>query len=164
MKDLNVQNVLLVCGVLVLAYALMQYTNRKGSEGLNYGLNNSPSGASENQPILGGLEGDAAVVGEGNASAGAGGDSGLMSNELMPAGDVQSQGLQSNFLSYGDMIGINTVNSSLRNPNLQLRSEPVIPPNPNACAWNMSTIGLQDQVNKEGPQPNLAAAGDAGNL
>jgi len=38
-------------------------------------------------------------------------------------GDVKDQ----NFLSASYMVGINTVGSSLKNPNLQLRSEPVIP-------------------------------------
>lgn len=45
--------------------------------------------------------------------------------QVNPAGqgDVKDQ----NFLSAGYLIGINTVGSSLKNPNLQLRSEPVIP-------------------------------------
>lgn len=45
--------------------------------------------------------------------------------QVNPAGqgDVKDQ----NFLNAGYMIGINTIGSSLKNPNLQLRSEPVIP-------------------------------------
>lgn len=45
--------------------------------------------------------------------------------QVNPAGqgDVKDQ----NFLSAGYMIGINTVGSSLKNANMQLRSEPVIP-------------------------------------
>lgn len=45
--------------------------------------------------------------------------------QVNPAGqgDVKDQ----NYLSAGYMIGINTVGSSLKNPNLQIRSEPVIP-------------------------------------
>ena len=45
--------------------------------------------------------------------------------QVNPAGqgDVKDQ----NFLSAGYMIGINTVGSSLKNANLQLRSEPVVP-------------------------------------
>lgn len=45
-----------------------------------------------------------------------------------------------NLLSSGQLIGINTVGSSLRNPNLQLRAEPPNPRNNNLCPWNMSTI------------------------
>jgi uncharacterized protein YjbI with pentapeptide repeats len=44
-----------------------------------------------------------------------------------------------NLLSAGQLIGINTVGSSLRNPNLQERSEPVIPKT-NIGPWNNSTI------------------------
>tara|TARA_B100001094_G_scaffold326648_1_gene383211 strand:+ start:12385 stop:12909 length:525 start_codon:yes stop_codon:yes gene_type:complete len=33
---------------------------------------------------------------------------------------------------------------ALRNPNLQLRADPVIPKNENACAWNTSTIGPEN--------------------
>jgi hypothetical protein len=45
--------------------------------------------------------------------------------QVNPAGqgDLQDQ----NFLTAGFQIGVNTVGSSLRNGNLQLRSEPVIP-------------------------------------
>lgn len=57
--------------------------------------------------------------------------------ELNPAGqgDMQDQ----NFLNAGYLVGINTVGSSLRNPNLQLRSEP---PNPQVpvSPWMQSTI------------------------
>jgi len=51
------------------------------------------------------------------------------------AGDIQGK----NFLSAGALIGINTIGQSLRNANLQLRSEPPCPqiqPGP----WNLSTI------------------------
>jgi len=45
--------------------------------------------------------------------------------QVNPAGqgDVKDQ----NFLSAGYLVGVNTVGSSLKNANLQLRSEPVIP-------------------------------------
>ena len=44
-----------------------------------------------------------------------------------------------NLLSAGANYGINTVGSSLRNPNLQLRSEPIIPKT-NTGPWNNTTI------------------------
>jgi hypothetical protein len=57
--------------------------------------------------------------------------------QVNPAGqgDVKDQ----NFLSAGYHVGINTVGSSLRNPNMQLRSEP---PNPQlkVSPWNQTTI------------------------
>jgi hypothetical protein len=57
--------------------------------------------------------------------------------QMNPAGqgDVQDQ----NFLTAGYHVGVNTVGQSLRNANLQLRSEP---PNPQVpvSPWNISTI------------------------
>jgi hypothetical protein len=57
--------------------------------------------------------------------------------QVNPAGqgDVKDQ----NFLTAGFHIGINTIGQSLRNANLQLRSEP---PNPKSqvSPWNQSTI------------------------
>lgn len=74
----------------------------------------------------------------------------LTPGELLPS-DANSKWAQSvpagqgslgdgNFLSAGFHVGINTVGQSLRNANLQLRSEP---PNPqiNVGPWNTSTIG-----------------------
>lgn len=56
--------------------------------------------------------------------------------DLMPSGGSS----QPDFLSAGHHIGINTIGSSLRNANLQIRSEC---PNPQniVCPWNQSTIG-----------------------
>lgn len=57
--------------------------------------------------------------------------------QVNPAGqgDVKDQ----NFLTAGMHIGVNTVGQTLRNPNLQLRSDP---PNPRAqvSPWNQTTI------------------------
>ncbi len=52
------------------------------------------------------------------------------------AGDIQGK----NFLSAGALIGVNTVGQSLRNPNLQLRSEPPCPQNNSISPWLNSTI------------------------
>ncbi len=45
-----------------------------------------------------------------------------------------------NLLNPNQLIGINTVGSSLRNANLQLRSDPVIPKTQNTGPWNQPTI------------------------
>lgn len=57
--------------------------------------------------------------------------------QMNPAGqgDVKDQ----NFLTAGYHIGVNTVGQSLRNANLQLRSEPINPQVP-VSPWNISTI------------------------
>jgi hypothetical protein len=51
------------------------------------------------------------------------------------AGDIQGK----NFLSAGALIGINTIGQSLRNANLQERSDPIIPKQ-DISPWNNSTI------------------------
>lgn len=58
-------------------------------------------------------------------------------NQNYPIGEGVLKGI--NFLSSGYHIGVNTVGQSLRNANLQLRSEP---PNPKmeTGPWNTSTI------------------------
>lgn len=54
-------------------------------------------------------------------------------------GDVKDQ----NFLTAGFHIGMNTVGQSMRNPNMQIRSDP---PNPKMALspWNQSTIEYDD--------------------
>jgi hypothetical protein len=53
-----------------------------------------------------------------------------------------------NFLIAGFNIGINTVASSLKNPNLQLRSDPYIP-RQDTGPWNQSTIMSSDLTNRK---------------
>ena len=58
-------------------------------------------------------------------------------SQLQPAGAGELQGI--NLLSAGHHIGIDTIGQTLRNANLQIRSEP---PNPQISVgpWNQSTI------------------------
>lgn len=65
--------------------------------------------------------------------------------QLNPAGqgDIRDQ----NFLTAGIHYGINTIGSSMKNPNLQLRSEPPCPQIP-VSIFNNSTI-TPDVVRKE---------------
>jgi hypothetical protein len=54
------------------------------------------------------------------------------------AGDLDSV----NLLRAGEHAGIDTVGGSLRNPNLQIRSEPANPiPDKSLSQWNIPTIG-----------------------
>ena len=56
-------------------------------------------------------------------------------SNIMPNNDLKNVQM----LSAGHHIGVNSVGSSLRNANLQLRSEPVIPQS-NIGPWNNTTI------------------------
>lgn len=59
-------------------------------------------------------------------------------------GDVN----QKNFLTAGYNIGINTVSSSMKNPNLSIRSDPYIP-RKEVGPWNQSTILPSDLTNRK---------------
>ena len=56
-------------------------------------------------------------------------------SNIMPNNDLKNIGM----LNAGHHVGVNTVGSSLRNPNLQIRSEPTIPQT-NIGPWNNTTI------------------------
>jgi hypothetical protein len=57
-------------------------------------------------------------------------------SNIMPSTDLKNIGM----LNAGHHIGINTVGSSMRNANLQIRSEPVIPQSKSVGPWNNTTI------------------------
>ena len=64
---------------------------------------------------------------------------------LNPVGNADLRNI--NLLNPSQLTGINTQGSSLRNPNLQLRSEPPNPRSNTNCPWNISTIEA-DQFRK----------------
>ena len=65
-------------------------------------------------------------------------------NEWSSMTPVTSDLKNINLLNAGANYGINTVGSSLRNPNLQIRSEPIIPKG-NVGPWNNTTIEADTQ-------------------
>jgi hypothetical protein len=64
---------------------------------------------------------------------------------LNPVGNADLRNI--NLLNPSQLTGINTQGSSLRNPTLQLRSEPPNPRTNTNCPWNISTIEA-DQFRK----------------
>lgn len=68
--------------------------------------------------------------------------------DFAKAFETGADGLDRNFVAAGHHIGINTVGSSLRNANLTLRSDPVIP-RVDIGPWNTSTIMPSDIVNRK---------------
>jgi len=58
---------------------------------------------------------------------------------LNPVGSNSGGNLPQDMLSAGSMIGIDTIGQTLKNPNLQLRSEPAIPKQ-QVGPWNNSTF------------------------
>ena len=166
-KSIKAHHFVALIGVLVLAFAIMQYSGRKTifNDGFGDGYSNSPSNTQGSagvggSPFVGGAEplGQNEVfadvpAGSTTSTGGlapvprAGGN--YDPSELLPK-DVNGQWAQLNpagsadfknvnLLKAGHLIGIDTVGSTLRNANLQERSEP---PNPTAAVspWLNSTI------------------------
>ena len=159
-KD-KIFNVLVVLGVVALVVFLMKYN--KDKNGASLGMRNlSPAELESDVADVEVSEENVGVVG---ASAPETNDylsvSGLDTTkpkvgscnnepvmnpkELLPSDSewsniAPSKGLENvSFLSAGHNFGTNTVGSSLRNANLQVRSEPVIQ-KVNTGPWNESTI------------------------
>lgn len=156
MKGKNFLNIILLLGLVVVAAVLIRYNSNKST------TKDSMTGGSNS--VLTTTPGPSEIVG-----ASGGGDSPFMSvngiasqtpqnscntqpslnpSDLLP-NDTNSEWANINpasndlknlnLLNPNQLIGINTVGSSLRNANLQIRSEPAIP-KVNVGPWNSSTI------------------------
>ena len=152
-------NVILVLGLVVLIVVLYNYNSKKTTKDNMYNtIVNDISGSltleTKSGDVVGLVSDDAAnnflnVSGlTTNGNAGACNQTVTNPSDLLPK-DINSDWSNVNpanadlkninLLSAGQLIGINTVGSSLRNPSLQERSEPVIPKT-NIGPWNNSTI------------------------
>jgi len=153
-------NVVLVLGLVILISVIYYYNNKKSTKDNMY----DNMYTSDNIELSGNSISSENVIGlvsnDGNnnylpvsglsTNGNAGSCNEQISNpsELLPK-DVNSDWSNINpanadlkninLLSAGQLIGINTVGSSLRNPSLQERSEPIIPKT-NIGPWNQSTI------------------------
>ena len=168
-KNIKAHHFIALIGILVLVLALMQYSGRKTnySDAFGNGYSNSPSNV-PNSGSVAESAGSAMPASEplggnevySNVPAGSTTSTYGLSpvpranknydpSELLPK-DINSQWAQLNpagsadfknvnLLKAGSLIGIDTIGSSLRNANLQERSEP---PNPTTSVspWLNSTI------------------------
>jgi len=147
MSAFKFDTVILGVAVLVLGYLIYNNSKNKSvsSMATNYSSTGSPA------PLAASLGEDQFASASGVSTTTHGMSKAKMDNpsSLLP-NDTNSQwaslnpngngALKSvNLLQAGSLVGINTVGSSLRNPNLQLRSDP---PNPQGSVgpWNNSTI------------------------
>lgn len=160
-KDLKNEHVLGIVGLVFLVFALYQYSNNKNVFQLGMTPMNSPAPSkpvdnkSTNKVI--GAAGQTAyapfngVAQETSNSATTctamnkpvanpadllPNDSNSTWSSMNPVGDMKNVSL----LNPQQVVGINTQGSSLRNANLQLRSEPPNPRTNTNCPWNISTI------------------------
>jgi uncharacterized protein YjbI with pentapeptide repeats len=152
----NVFNVVLVLGLIVLVVVLINYNNKKSPKDNMYSPDISKNAISTGNSLS--LDSNVAPVsddmnylnvsGLGTNNAGSCNQPSVSPSDLLPK-DMNSDWSNVNpanadlkninLLSAGQLIGINTIGSSLRNANLQERSEPVIPKSA-IGPWNQSTI------------------------
>ena len=151
-KKLGNEHILLMVGSLALLFALSRYSNSKMTDGYmagNYMSNPNKVGEAvdgilgsspPSQVNLGGMSSPGVFNNENSSDAGA-----LLPNDnnskwsqlnIQGSGSLENV----NLLKAGSLTGINTVGTSLRNANLQLRAEPPNPKNMTNCPWNQSTI------------------------
>jgi hypothetical protein len=163
-KTLRANHILVILGAIVLVYAVYSYSDQKfiapyeslQAEAGVRGPTNAPVGMSQQgQPMSStGGNGYSAVdsmTGQGSAPLPAGGANLPVANpsDLLPRdsnnqwGSLNPSGsgdlLGQNLLSATFLTGIDTIGNTMKNANLQLRSEP---PNPqlNVGPWNQSTF------------------------
>lgn len=136
MKGSNKMNitVCLVLGVVVIGAVLFKYNKSKFGlfDGFNSKQNTYSSVSPESVPL------DNLTPVETSDSS----PSVTSPQDLLPKKvglDVNADLKNINLLNAGANYGINTVGSSLRNPNLQLRSEPIIQKTATG-PWNNTTI------------------------
>lgn len=141
---------------LILAYALMSYSNSKQWNTRDSLVNAVDSGA-PSTPSVGAVS-NSATGASSQTSAGAAtvasadyfpatvtNPADLLPRDENSAWASSNPGLKANgvqtpdLLQAGSLIGLDTIGQSLRNANLQLRSDPPIP-HTNVGPWNNSTI------------------------
>lgn len=152
-------NVILVLGIVIVIGVIYNYNSKKSTKD---NMNNSVTSMDISNSIAiakpGNVVGLVSDDGDNNFLSVSGlstnGNTGACNQKTADPSDLLPKDMNSewsnvnpanadlkniNLLSAGQLIGINTVGSSLRNPSLQERSEPVIPKT-NIGPWNNSTI------------------------
>ena len=161
-KNLKNEHILGIVGLVFLVFVLYQYTQNKdviqmGMTGLSPGEVSAPAEPIQKPSVQGAASSNTyapfnganapAVANSATTPAAANkpianpadllpSDSNSSWANLNPVGDLKNV----NLLNPTQLVGINTQGSSLRNANLQLRSEPPNPRTNTNCPWNVSTI------------------------
>lgn len=159
-KSFKNEHFLGIAGLLVVLFALYKYSENKNLLKMGYSnskpLNPAPINQA-NQNVVGASSSNSYAPFNGQATSGVSNsatssasmnkpasnpadllpaDSNSNWASMNPVGDLKNI----NLLNPTQVVGINTQGSSLRNANLQLRSEPPNPRMNTNCPWNISTI------------------------
>ena len=154
-KTLRTNHILVIFGAIVLVYAVYTYSDQKfvvpyePNQADTSGRSRATQPQQPQQQLPAGMSGMDGMTGQGGPGAGASQLPVANPSDLLPrdtnnqwgslnpsgSGDLQGQ----NLLSATFLTGIDTIGNTMKNANLQLRSEP---PNPqlNVGPWNQSTF------------------------
>jgi hypothetical protein len=146
-KGIKNEHILGILGLLILGFALYKYSDNKNVHalGMTHGpatlksseFNNKPASMINNNMMTSMVQ-DVVNKPATNPSDLLPNDSNNEWAQLNPTATSELSGI--NLLNPTQVVGINTQGSSLRNANLQLRSEPPNPRSNTNCPWNISTI------------------------
>ena len=158
-KKMSMSNVLMLVGVVALAYVLCNQSKRMGQEMAGMENNeNADANGSQHSVVKGYDDSDNQKGSPYSGSAGpkvnGTGNCGKINEDVNPTDLLPKNGTahdslvpnqvnNDQLLKAGHHCGVNTVGSSLRNPNLQLRAEPSIPKG-NPSPWMQSTMDPQN--------------------
>lgn len=155
-KGLRIDYILGIMALVIVGFALYKYSEEKNLHQspmtpgpLNLGFSDVPI---NNYQSPGGMDTANIITSSADVASNntilnkpASNPSDLLPNDmnnswanLNPVGNVDLKNIT--LLNPTQLTGINTQGSSLRNPNLQLRSEPPNPRTNTNCPWNISTI------------------------
>jgi hypothetical protein len=152
-KGLKPEYILGIITLVVVGFALFNYSEQKNiyqspmtSGPSNLGFSDVIPNQVSSQTINGQQNNVPAVSSNSNViNKAVSNPSDLLPNDtnnswanMNPVGNADLRNV--NLLNPTQLTGINTQGSSLRNPNLQLRSEPPNPRMNTNCPWNISTI------------------------
>ena len=154
-KTVRTNHILVIFGAIVLVYAVYTYSDQKfvvpyePNQVDTSGRSRATQQQQPQQQLPAGMSGMDGMTGQGGPGAGASQLPVANPSDLLPrdtnnqwgslnpsgSGDLQGQ----NLLSATFLTGIDTIGNTMKNANLQLRSEP---PNPqlNVGPWNQSTF------------------------
>jgi len=147
-KFFTKERVLVLVIFLVLAWALFSYSGSKLTflDGMDAGHSNSALAASSGSVSAPAAPSTASTASPGYAMQPVANPSDLLPKDqnsqwaaLNPSTMNQGDVLMPDLLQAGYHIGLDTIGQTLRNPNLQLRSDPIITKS-DIGPWNQSTI------------------------